>query len=158
MLKIATIVISTIIVAFILLNLFSIAKTDLNKPVVEEENTEILEAEFAEDVEELVIETLQEGQGEEAKDGDTLSVHYTGKLLDGTVFDSSVERGEPFSFVLGESMVIQGWDEGVKGMKIGEKRKLIIPSSMGYGEVGSPPTIPASAGLEFEVELIAIEE
>ncbi len=159
MLKIATIVISTIIIAFILLNLFSIAKTDLNKPTVDVETPEEGQVlgEIVEDVEELMIETLQEGEGKEAQDGDTLSVHYTGTLLDGTVFDSSVERGEPFSFVLGQSMVIQGWDEGLKGMQIGEKRVLTIPSSMGYGEFGSPPTIPANAGLQFEVELIEIE-
>jgi FKBP-type peptidyl-prolyl cis-trans isomerase len=155
MLKIATIVISTIIIAFILLNLFSIVKTDINKPVVEDETPEP-EVENALDVEELLIETLEEGEGVEAKDGDTVLVHYTGQLLDGTVFDSSVEKGEPFSFTLGEGRVIQGWDEGVKGMKVGEKRFLVIPSTMGYGELGSPPTIPASAGLQFEVELLEI--
>lgn len=162
MLKTATIVISTIIVAFILLNLFSIVKTDINKPEIQQESEEINDLNFNEqnemgiEAEEFSIETLQEGSGSESKDGDLLTVHYTGRLLDGTVFDSSVERGDPFVFTLGAGAVIPGWEEGMKGMKVGEKRILTIPSSMGYGEFGSPPQIPGGAGLEFEVELLEI--
>ncbi len=157
--KIAIIIFSTIIVAFILLNIFSIFKADLNKPVVEEkENIELEQEIQAIEAETFLIETLEEGAGEPSKNGDTLIVHYTGKLLDGTVFDSSLDRGEPFSFVLGEGGVIQGWEEGMLDMKVGEKRRITIPSSMGYGDLGSPPTIPGGAGLEFEVELIEIQK
>ena len=103
----------------------------------------------------LEIEVLQEGEGEEAKDGDNVSVHYTGTLVDGTKFDSSVDRGQPFQFTLGEGRVIQGWDLGVKGMKVGEKRKLIISPELGYGDrvMGS---IPPNSTLLFEVELLGI--
>lgn len=104
---------------------------------------------------ELKIETLEEGSGKECESGDEISVHYTGTLKDGTKFDSSYDRDEPFTFVLGIGQVIDGWDQGVEGMKIGEKRRLEIPSSLGYGEYGAG-TIPANAGLIFDVELISI--
>jgi len=107
-------------------------------------------------VTELVIETVEEGEGAESKDGDTLSVHYTGTLMDGSKFDSSVDRGTPFEFQLGAGRVIQGWEEGMKGMKVGEKRKLTIPSKMGYGENGSQ-TIPSNSPLLFDVELLEIK-
>lgn len=103
----------------------------------------------------LKIEVLKEGQGQEAKNNDTVFVHYTGWLLDGTKFDSSVDRGTPFSFVLGAGQVIKGWDIGVLGMKPGEKRKLTIPANLGYGEMGTPGgPIPPNATLVFEVEFI----
>lgn len=106
---------------------------------------------------ELKIETLQPGQGDkEVKAGDNLTMHYTGTLEDGTKFDSSVDRGTPFSFTIGVSMVIQGWEKGILGMKIGEKRKLTIPSEMGYGERGAGDSIPPNATLIFEVELLEI--
>jgi len=106
---------------------------------------------------ELKIETLKEGSGNEAKVGNTVSVHYTGTLEDGTKFDSSLDRGESFSFSLGAGQVIKGWDLGVAGMKIGEKRKLTIPSDLGYGEAGTPGgPIPPNATLIFEVELLKI--
>ncbi|KAF8584280.1 hypothetical protein K439DRAFT_1346395, partial [Ramaria rubella] len=88
--------------------------------------------------------------------GDQLSMHYTGTLVDGTKFDSSVDRGQPFNFRLGTGQVIKGWDQGLLSMCIGEKRKLRIPSSMGYGDRGSPPTIPGGATLVFDVELLDI--
>jgi FKBP-type peptidyl-prolyl cis-trans isomerase len=91
-----------------------------------------------------------------AKNGDIVWVHYTGKLENGTVFDTSLERHEPIQFQLGKGGVIKGWDEGILGMKIGEKRKLTIPSELGYGAAGSPPKIPANATLIFDVELIGI--
>lgn len=91
-----------------------------------------------------------------AKSGDKVAVHYTGSLTDGTVFDSSVERGEPIDFTLGQGMVIQGWDNGIAGMCVGEKRKLKIPSDMGYGDRGSPPKIPGGATLIFTTELMGI--
>jgi len=84
-----------------------------------------------------------------AKSGDMVSVHYTGKLIDGTVFDSSVERNDPITFTLGVGQVIKGWDDGIKGMCVGEKRKLKIPSDLGYGDGGSPPKIPGGSTLIF---------
>lgn len=110
-----------------------------------------------EDVAELSIETVVQGTGEESKNGDVLVVHYTGTLLDGTKFDSSVDRGDPFSFTLGNGNVIQGWEQGMLGMKVGEKRILIIPSDLGYGAAGAPPSIPGGAALKFEVELLEIQ-
>jgi peptidylprolyl isomerase len=88
--------------------------------------------------------------------GDKVTVHYTGKLEDGTVFDSSLPRGEPFAFTVGVDRVIAGWQEGLLGMKIGDRRQLIIPSNLGYGERGSPPKIPANATLIFDIELLAV--
>eukprot|EP00238_Polyblepharides_amylifera_P003868 CAMPEP_0196587208 /NCGR_PEP_ID=MMETSP1081-20130531/56744_1 /TAXON_ID=36882 /ORGANISM="Pyramimonas amylifera, Strain CCMP720" /LENGTH=147 /DNA_ID=CAMNT_0041909325 /DNA_START=70 /DNA_END=513 /DNA_ORIENTATION=- len=88
--------------------------------------------------------------------GDKVGVHYTGKLTDGSVFDSSVERGDPLEFKLGSGQVIKGWDNGIAGMCVGEKRKLKIPADLGYGERGSPPKIPGGATLVFETELMSI--
>ncbi|MFA7663052.1 MAG: FKBP-type peptidyl-prolyl cis-trans isomerase [Patescibacteria group bacterium] len=105
---------------------------------------------------ELQKEILRDSDGQEAKSGDTVSVHYTGWLENGTKFDSSVDRGEPFSFNLGAGQVIAGWDEGVLGMKIGQKVKLTIPSEMGYGAYGAGRIIPPNATLIFEVELLSI--
>ncbi len=104
----------------------------------------------------LQTEILQEGTGAEAINGNTVSVHYTGLLEDGTKFDSSLDRGQPFSFTLGSGQVIKGWDLGVLGMKVGEKRKLTIPSELGYGERGAGASIPPNATLIFEVELLGI--
>lgn len=92
-----------------------------------------------------------------SRKGDNLQMHYTGKLEDGTEFDSSIPRGSPFTFTLGAGQVIKGWDQGLLGMCEGEKRKLVIPSDLGYGSRGSPPKIPADATLIFEVELIKID-
>ena len=106
----------------------------------------------------LKIEELKVGTGAEAKAGDEVRVHYTGWLTDGTKFDSSVDRGQPFSFTLGVGMVIRGWDEGVAGMKVGGKRKLTIPAHLGYGARGAGRVIPPNATLVFEVELLGITE
>lgn len=100
---------------------------------------------------------LQEGSGNEAKAGDSVSVHYSGWLEDGTLFDSSIPRGSPFPFTIGQGSVIAGWDEGVTGMKVGESRQLRIPSDLAYGEQGSPPTIPANATLIFDIELLQLD-
>src|SRR5262245_20091415 len=100
---------------------------------------------------------LKVGEGTEAKAGNVVEVHYTGWLSNGKKFDSSVDRGEPFSFTLGKGMVIKGWDEGVAGMKVGGKRKLIIPSKLAYGEKGAGNVIPPNAELTFEVELLKVK-
>lgn len=105
----------------------------------------------------LVYEEMQEGTGQESKKGDTVDVHYTGWLTDGTKFDSSVDRGTPFTFKLGAGMVIKGWDEGVAGMKVGGKRKLTIPPDLGYGPRGAGGVIPPNATLVFEVELLKVK-
>lgn len=103
------------------------------------------------------IEVLQPGNGPEAQSGQMVTVHYTGWLTDGTKFDSSIDRGQPFQFRLGAGQVIKGWDEGVAGMKVGEKRKLTIPASLGYGDRGAGNVIPPNATLVFEVQLLGVQ-
>jgi FKBP-type peptidyl-prolyl cis-trans isomerase FkpA len=105
----------------------------------------------------LVIEDLEVGDGAEAVAGKQVSVHYTGWLTDGKKFDSSKDRGDPFSFPLGARHVIAGWDEGVQGMKIGGRRKLTIPPQLGYGARGAGGVIPPNATLVFEVELLGVK-
>lgn len=105
---------------------------------------------------ELKFEDLAEGEGDAANAGNRVTVHYTGWLEDGSKFDSSLDRNEPFIFPLGEGRVIQGWDLGVQGMKVGGKRKLVIPPHLGYGARGAGGVIPPNATLIFEVELLAV--
>lgn len=105
----------------------------------------------------LQYEDLKEGTGTAAKSGDSVEVHYTGWLKDGTKFDSSLDRGQPFVFPLGAGRVIKGWDEGVAGMKPGGKRKLVIPAALGYGSRGAGSVIPPNAELTFDVELLKIK-
>lgn len=114
------------------------------------------EAEWKKNASGLEIQELKVGEGAEAKAGMTVDVHYTGWLLDGTKFDSSVDRGKPFSFHLGAGEVIRGWDEGVAGMKVGGKRKLRIPAALGYGARGAGGVIPGNATLVFDVELLGV--
>jgi FKBP-type peptidyl-prolyl cis-trans isomerase FkpA len=104
----------------------------------------------------LKYEDLNEGEGDLAEAGHRVSVHYTGWLLDGDKFDSSVDRNQPFDFTLGKGMVIRGWDEGVAGMRVGGKRRLTIPSQLGYGARGAGGVIPPNATLVFDVELLAV--
>ena len=105
----------------------------------------------------LVSTDLVVGKGPEAKTGQTVHVHYVGTLADGKEFDSSRKRGQPFVFTLGKGGVIQGWDLGVQGMKVGGKRKLVIPPQLAYGPGGRPPTIPPAATLTFEIELLDVK-
>src|SRR5438034_11416438 len=105
----------------------------------------------------LKYDDLVVGTGPEAKTGQTVSVHYTGWLTDGKKFDSSKDRGQPFSFPLGAGRVIKGWDEGVAGMKVGGKRTLVIPPELGYGARGAPGAIPPNATLKFEVGLLDVK-
>ena len=106
----------------------------------------------------LEIEDRVVGTGREAKTGATVHVQYTGTLMNGTKFDSSYDHGgEPFKFTLGRGEVIQGWDQGVVGMKVGGKRTLRIPPDLGYGANGSAPSIPPNAGLVFDIELVSID-
>jgi len=108
----------------------------------------------------LAYEVIKEGSGASPKQGQQVTVHYTGWLEEngqpGTKFDSSVDRGQPFSFVIGVGQVIKGWDEGVMGMKEGEKRRLIIPADLGYGPYGAGSVIPPNATLIFDVELLKV--
>jgi len=138
------------------------SKTEELQPVPDLENLEINNsADNKMDIQnsqtnELKAEILKEGTGEGAKAGDKVSVHYVGVLLDGKKFDSSIDRGQPFSFQLGAGSVIRGWDEGLIGMKAGEKRRLTIPPEFGYGEQGAGNAIPPNATLIFEVEMLKI--
>ena len=113
------------------------------------------DASMSYEVDGMKIEILKKGGGAEAKRGDTVTVHYTGMFTDGRKFDSSIGR-EPFTFTLGAGKVISGWDKGIVGMKVGEKRKLTIPPELAYGSRGAGGVIPPDATLVFEVELLGI--
>jgi FKBP-type peptidyl-prolyl cis-trans isomerase FkpA len=104
----------------------------------------------------LQYQDLDAGSGAEARAGQVVQVHYTGWLLDGTKFDSSLDRGQPYEFLLGAGNVIAGWDEGIAGMKVGGRRLLIIPAELGYGERGAGGVIPPNATLVFEVQLLGL--
>lgn len=101
---------------------------------------------------------MVQGRGEGPATGNKVTVHYSGYLMNGKKFDSSVDRGQPFSFVIGLGQVIKGWDEGVASMKTGGKRKLIIPAELGYGKHGAGGVIPPNAILVFDVELLAVKQ
>ena len=107
----------------------------------------------------LIIEDIELGHGPEANEYNKITVNYTGKLEDGSIFDSSLKKGRsPFTFTLGVSSVIKGWDLGVKGMKVGGKRKLTIPPELGYGDRGAGSIIPPGAKLVFEIDLLSVED
>ncbi len=109
-------------------------------------------------IEGLKIENTQAGNGMEAATGDTVTVHYTGTLSDGTKFDSSVDRAQPFIFPLGGGRVIKGWDVGVVGMQVGGKRRLTIAPELAYGDEGRPPVIPPNSTLIFDIELLEVKK
>ena len=104
----------------------------------------------------LKIEVIKEGDGNVAENGQRVTVHYEGRLADDTVFDASKPRGQPFSFTIGAGQVIQGWEQGVAGMKVGEKRRLTTPADLGYGAAGAGDVIPPHATLMFDIELLAV--
>lgn len=110
------------------------------------------------DIQGMKVEVLKNGSGSEAKKGDHVLVHYTGTLINGKKFDSSVDRGEPLPFTLGQNRVIQGWELGILGMKLGEKRRLTIPSQLAYGDQAVGDMIPANSTLIFEVEMVGINK
>jgi len=127
-----------------------IDNNNLNKNKMETPSTNF-------DIQGMKVEILKAGTGAEAKNGDNVTVNYTGTLENGTKFDSSLNAGRsPFEFKLGQNMVIKGWELGVLGMKVGEKRKLTIPSDLGYGSAGAGGVIPPNATLIFEVDLLKI--
>lgn len=149
-----------VIVLIVLLVLFLIGRNVIG-PIEPETNSQVDDANTqpteASASGELKIEDIQIGSGSaEVKKGDTVKMHYRGTLTDGTKFDSSYDRGEPFETPIGVGNVIAGWDEGVPGMKVGGKRKLTIPPHMGYGSRGYGSAIPPNSTLIFDVELVAI--
>lgn len=152
--SIATIVIILIIIISGVYFLFTkpVNNQQINNQSVEKEKINSKNYE----IQNVKIEILQEGSGSPAKTGDLVLVHYTGTLENGTKFDSSLDRGTPFDFTLGQNRVIQGWELGVLGMKVGEKRKLTIPPELGYGSQGAGELIPPNVTLLFEVELLKI--
>ena len=141
---------------------FLLADKSSNNLPVEEKTEEIKEEENMNnntnvyEISGMKVEVLKEGTGEVSKTGDTVFVHYTGTLENGVKFDSSVDKGTPFDFTVGQNRVIQGGELGVVGMKVGEKRKLTIPPELGYGSQGAGEIIPPNATLIFEVELLKI--
>lgn len=134
--------------------IFEVTLEDSQEPP---ELTEVKEEEYTETDSGLRYTTLKEGDGNKAENGNTVQVHYSGWLEDGTLFDTSRLRDIPYAFILGESQVITGWEEGVEGMAVGEVRQLRIPPELAYAETGYPPYIPPDATLVFEIELLEIE-
>lgn len=129
------------------------ADSGVDSPVGPVEGIDVITTDSGLQYQDLVV-----GDGAQAGSGNRVQVHYTGWLVDGTKFDSSIDAGSPFTFTIGAGRVIRGWEEGVAGMRVGGTRKLIIPPQLGYGAQGFPPVIPENATLIFDVELLEIVE
>lgn len=156
--KIFTFIIFLILIAAIGYYFFVIRSKKTSNGPANELGTIESESDVSIDTNNLDIKILKEGTGDSAKSGDKLTVHYTGTLEDKIKFDSSKDRGEPFIFTLGTGQVIKGWDLGLVGMKVGEKRQLTIPPELGYGQSGAGSSIPPNATLIFEIELLKVEK
>lgn len=143
---------SAILIVLVIIIGIAMLANSQKKPI----NNESKEINMTNETSDLKIEDLKVGDGAEAKSGNTISVNYLGTLTNGTKFDSSYDRNQPFEFTLGAGQVIEGWDKGFAGMKVGGKRKLTIPPSLGYGEQ-AVSTIPANSTLVFEVELLEVK-
>lgn len=141
----------TLIVVVIILIIIAVGVYFIIKPIKMGEQTPT-----SYNIQGMKVEIIKQGSGVEAKAGDKVTVNYTGTLVDGKKFDSSFDRNQPFQFTLGENRVIQGWELGVAGMKVGEKRKLTIPPELGYGAQAIGEIIPANSTLNFEIDLLAI--
>jgi len=154
-------VISIIILIVVIVGIYFIAQNNKNSGAAlsqslaqEQQKSEANPTSY--DIQGMKIEVLKEGSGEAAKSGDLVTVNYVGTLTNGTKFDSSLDRNQPFQFTLGQNRVIQGWELGVAGMKVGEKRKLTIPPELGYGAQGAGSVIPPNATLIFEIDMLSI--
>jgi FKBP-type peptidyl-prolyl cis-trans isomerase len=152
--KSAVVVLVIGIIVLAIASLFIFRVSDNFMPAAPGKQTEKMNN--ATDSKELKIEDIKIGEGQEVKSGDNIVIHYLGTLTDGTKFDSSYDRGQPFETQIGVGQVIKGWDEGVVGMKVGGKRKLTIPPDLGYGSQ-SAGSIPPNSTLIFEVELVGIK-
>jgi peptidylprolyl isomerase/FKBP-type peptidyl-prolyl cis-trans isomerase FkpA len=150
-----TVLIGAIIILIIIIGaVYFFAQPNTNsKPKVQTQNQKILTS-F--DIQGMQVDILKEGTGDGAKVGDNIVVNYVGTLTDGTKFDSSIDRNKPFPYTLGQNQVIKGWELGLLGMKVGEKRRLTIPSELAYGPSGRPPVIPPNATLIFEIDMLSI--
>jgi len=148
-------IIAAIILIVIVAIYFWPKQNQSNQPMENQNNEQVLNTY---DIQGMKVEILKNGSGSEAKKGDNVLVHYTGTLINGKKFDSSVDRGEPLPFTLGENRVIQGWELGVLGMKLGEKRRLTIPPQLAYGSQAVGDIIPANSTLIFEVEMVGINK
>ncbi len=155
--SLAVIVILGVIVMMQPAHIITPANTNTNETLTENANINQPVPEQPTTMDTLKTETVKKGSGPAAQAGNEVTVHYTGTLDDGSKFDSSRDRGTPFTFTLGQHQVIEGWEQGVLGMQVGEERKLTIPSSLGYGDTGYPPVIPAKATLHFDIELLGIK-
>lgn len=145
------------IILVVVLLIFAWSRFKGNGNSAENANANIVVSDNKEENKGLGIEDIKVGEGAEVKEGDTVSVHYTGTLTDGTKFDSSKDRNEPFSFKVGAGEVIRGWDLGLVGMRAGGIRKLTIPPELGYGAEGAGDNIPPDSTLVFEIELLEIK-
>ncbi len=147
------IIIGSIILIIVIVGVYFLQNQPANNQPANQENKNFKNYEM---IQGMKVEILKDGTGAQAKPGDAVTVDYVGTLENGTKFDSSIDRGTPFLFTLGSGQVIKGWDLGVLGMRVGEKRKLTIPPELGYGPAGAGGVIPSNATLIFEIDMLKI--